>query len=81
VPAQIERELTLIGKLGLEGYFLIVWDLVRFCREQNNPGAGPRIGRQQRSLLFAWHHGGGSDRHGTAVRALSFRRAGRVARY
>jgi error-prone DNA polymerase len=32
---QIERELTLIGKLGLEGYFLIVWDLVRFCREQN----------------------------------------------
>jgi error-prone DNA polymerase len=32
---QIERELTLIEKLKLEGYFLIVWDLVRFCREQN----------------------------------------------
>jgi error-prone DNA polymerase len=32
---QIERELALIGKLKLEGYFLIVWDLVRFCREQN----------------------------------------------
>jgi len=32
---QIERELTLIGKLKLEGYFLIVWDLVRFCHEQN----------------------------------------------
>jgi error-prone DNA polymerase len=32
---QIERELTLIEKLQLPGYFLIVWDLVRFCREQN----------------------------------------------
>jgi error-prone DNA polymerase len=32
---QIERELWLIEKLKLEGYFLIVWDLVRFCREQN----------------------------------------------
>jgi error-prone DNA polymerase len=32
---QIERELRLIEKLQLPGYFLIVWDLVRFCREQN----------------------------------------------
>jgi error-prone DNA polymerase len=32
---QIERELALIQKLDLPGYFLIVWDLVRFCREQN----------------------------------------------
>ncbi|MGA8646862.1 MAG: error-prone DNA polymerase [Candidatus Sulfotelmatobacter sp.] len=32
---QIERELVLIEKLKLAGYFLIVWDLVRFCREQN----------------------------------------------
>jgi error-prone DNA polymerase len=31
---QIERELRLIEKLNLAGYFLIVWDLVRFCREQ-----------------------------------------------
>jgi error-prone DNA polymerase len=31
---QIERELALIEKLELSGYFLIVWDLVRFCREQ-----------------------------------------------
>ena len=30
---QLERELALIEKLGLEGYFLIVWDIVRFCRE------------------------------------------------
>jgi error-prone DNA polymerase len=32
---QIERELKLIEKLELAGYFLIVWDLVRFCREEN----------------------------------------------
>jgi error-prone DNA polymerase len=32
---QIERELSLIEKLDLAGYFLIVWDLVRFCRENN----------------------------------------------
>ncbi|HXK61772.1 MAG TPA: DNA polymerase III subunit alpha, partial [Acidobacteriota bacterium] len=32
---QIERELALIEKLDLAGYFLIVWDLVRFCKEQN----------------------------------------------
>jgi error-prone DNA polymerase len=32
---QIEKELKLIVKLKLAGYFLIVWDLIRFCREQN----------------------------------------------
>ena len=32
---QIERELKLIEKLDLAGYFLIVWDIVRFCREKN----------------------------------------------
>jgi error-prone DNA polymerase len=33
--SQIEKELKLIEKLNLAGYFLIVWDLVRFCREEN----------------------------------------------
>ena len=32
---QIDRELALIEKLDLPGYFLIVWDIVRFCRAQN----------------------------------------------
>src|SRR5687767_6621456 len=31
---QIERELKLIEKLKLEGYFLIVWDIVAFCRRE-----------------------------------------------
>ena len=34
VRRQLEHELGLIAKLGLAGYFLIVWDIVRFCREQ-----------------------------------------------
>ena len=32
--AQITRELDLIEKLDLAGYFLIVWDLVNFCRQR-----------------------------------------------
>ncbi|HXT25016.1 MAG TPA: error-prone DNA polymerase, partial [Candidatus Eisenbacteria bacterium] len=32
---QIAKELDLIEKLDLAGYFLIVWDVVRFCREKN----------------------------------------------
>src|SRR6202049_1556500 len=31
---QMERELALIEKLKLPGYFLIVWDIVKFCRDQ-----------------------------------------------
>jgi error-prone DNA polymerase len=30
---RIEYELELIERLGFPGYFLVVWDLVRFCRE------------------------------------------------
>ncbi len=33
--AQIERELALIEKLKLAGYFLIVWDIVNFCRREH----------------------------------------------
>jgi error-prone DNA polymerase len=33
--AQIARELDLIEKLNLAGYFLIVWDIVNYCRQQN----------------------------------------------
>jgi error-prone DNA polymerase len=31
---QIERELDLIDTLDLAGYFLIVWDIVNFCRQE-----------------------------------------------
>ena len=31
---QLEHELALIEKLGFEGYFLIVWDIVRYCEDR-----------------------------------------------
>src|SRR5947207_1486634 len=42
VKRQLEEELALISKLGFPGYFLIVWDIINFCREQNImvPGRG-----------------------------------------
>jgi error-prone DNA polymerase len=35
VQRQLEHELALIGKLGFSGYFLIVADIVKFCRDTN----------------------------------------------
>jgi len=35
VKRQLEEELALITKLGFPGYFLIVWDIINFCREHN----------------------------------------------
>jgi len=35
VKRQIEEELGLIQRLGFAGYFLIVWDIINFCREHN----------------------------------------------
>jgi error-prone DNA polymerase len=32
--AQLQHELALIAKLGFSGYFLIVWDIVRFARRE-----------------------------------------------
>ncbi len=31
---QVEHELALIARLGFSGYFLIVWDIVEFCKRQ-----------------------------------------------
>ncbi len=35
VKQQLEFELDLIIRLGFSGYFLIVWDIVNFCREHD----------------------------------------------
>lgn len=34
IRQQLEKELDLIGRLGFAGYFLIVWDIVNFAREE-----------------------------------------------
>jgi len=35
VRAQLDRELELIIRLGFSGYFLIVWDIIRYCNEND----------------------------------------------
>ncbi len=32
---QVDKELALIAKLGLAGYFLIVWDIVQYCEKHS----------------------------------------------
>jgi DNA polymerase-3 subunit alpha len=51
LPAEIgerlDHELRVIAQMGLAGYFLIVWDLIRFAREQGirvGPGRGSAAG-------------------------------------
>ena len=78
---QIAHELDIIGRLDLAGYFLIVWDIVEFCRAPRHPGAGAGLGRQQRGVLRARHHRRRSGGHGPALRALPLRGARRVARH
>ncbi|HET9672863.1 MAG TPA: DNA polymerase III subunit alpha [Actinomycetota bacterium] len=44
---RLDHELGVIGQMGLAGYFLIVWDLIRFAREQGirvGPGRGSAAG-------------------------------------
>lgn len=47
---RLEYELEVIEKKGLASYFLIVWDLVRFAKEQGIP-AGPGRGSAAGSLV------------------------------
>ncbi|MCC5835218.1 MAG: error-prone DNA polymerase [Opitutales bacterium] len=35
VRRQLETELKLISKLGFSGYFLVVWDIIQFCRRKD----------------------------------------------
>ncbi|MCK7489638.1 MAG: hypothetical protein MZU79_04900 [Anaerotruncus sp.] len=47
---RLEREIALIKKMGFEGYFLIVWDLLKAAREKGIP-VGPGRGSAAGSLL------------------------------
>jgi error-prone DNA polymerase len=35
VKKQVEHELALIAKLGFAGYFLIVWDIIEYCKRND----------------------------------------------
>jgi len=47
VKDRLEHELKLVGEMGFAGYFLIVWDLIRFSKERGilvGPGRGSAAG-------------------------------------
>ena len=47
IRARVDQELSVIGRMGFAGYFLIVWDLIRFARERGirvGPGRGSAAG-------------------------------------
>ena len=47
IRARIETELSVINSMGFAGYFLIVWDLIRFARDHGirvGPGRGSAAG-------------------------------------
>src|ERR1051326_5518523 len=48
--ARIEREIDIIQKMKYPGYFLIVWDLIRYARENDIP-VGPGRGSAAGSLV------------------------------
>ncbi|MBF0254783.1 MAG: DNA polymerase III subunit alpha, partial [Candidatus Omnitrophica bacterium] len=50
VTRRIEHELTVIGNLGYDSYFLIVWDFVRFARDKGIP-VGPGRGSAAGSVV------------------------------
>ena len=47
---RLEREMRLVKEMGFEGYFLIVWDLIREAKSRNIP-VGPGRGSVAGSLL------------------------------
>jgi DNA polymerase-3 subunit alpha len=48
--ARLKREIDIIRKMGFSGYFLIVWDFIRFAREVAIP-VGPGRGSAAGSLV------------------------------
>ena len=50
---QLERELGIIGQLGLAGYFLIVWDIVQFCAAARASWCRGAARRRTRAVCYA----------------------------
>ena len=50
--ARLETELSVLFKMGFAGYFLIVWDFIRYAKEQGIP-VGPGRGSGAGSIV-AW---------------------------
>lgn len=51
-------EIDVIRCMRYPGYFLIVWDFIRYAREQEIPvGPGPRLGGRQPGGVYAANYG------------------------
>ena len=81
VLTQLAHELAVIEQAGLAGYFLIVWDIVRFARDAGHPLPGPGLGGQLHRRLSAGHHQHRPAAAQPALRALSQRRQVHHARH
>ncbi|MFV2066302.1 MAG: DNA polymerase III subunit alpha [Pirellulales bacterium] len=57
VLQRLDRELGVIGKLGFSNYFLIVWDFVRYARQQGIPATarGSGVGSLVCYALYLSH--------------------------
>ncbi len=54
---QVAHELALIAKLGFAGYFLIVWDIVRYCKSERHFDSGARERGELGGVLCAGDYG------------------------
>ncbi len=76
---QVEHELTLIAKLGFAGYFLIVWDIIRFCKQNDILVQGRGSAANSAVCYCARNHRHRSGRDGAALRAVSVGEPQRMA--
>ena len=81
LPRSSSYELNMIEQLGFPGYFLVVYDIVKFCRDNRHllPGAG--LGGQLRGLLRAVDHQCRRGPARAALRALPRAGTRRAARH
>ena len=70
--ARLEKEIGVIRRVGFSGYFLIVWDFIRYARERTIP-VGPGRGSAAGSLVaYALrHHRHRPDRVATSSSSAS----------
>ena len=79
---RLDREIKMIQQMKFSGYFLIVWDFIRYAKATGHSGGpGPRFGRRQPGQLRDGDHRHRSAAVRPAVRALPQSRAHQHARY
>jgi len=54
--ARLAMELDVIATMKFPGYFLIVWDFIRYAKENGVPVARPRLGRRIDRRVRDAHH-------------------------